>query len=217
MITDNPIVIEPQNQADSVVIWLHGLGADGHDFADLPQALNHPNLMNTRYIFPHAPTRPVSLNGGLPMPAWHDITSLDRTNAQDQAGLEESSAYLNQLVSEQLKKGIAPNRIIFGGFSQGAAQVLYSGTRSNHSIAGIIALSGYLPDMNQTPAATVNRPILVMHGNQDDVVLPEFGQESAEHLKTLQYPVEFKSYPIGHSVCPEEVAYLRGWLGERLG
>ncbi len=216
MITDNPLIIEPQTTADSAVIWLHGLGADGHDFADLPQALNHPNLKNTRFIFPNAPVRPITLNAGMPMRAWYDITSLTREGRQDLPGLQASHQVVEQLCAEQIKLGIDVSRIILGGFSQGGAQVLYSGTRTQHAIAGIVGLSCYLPDAANTPSPTSNRSILLMHGDLDEVVLPELGRESAELLQQKNYNLDFRRYSVGHGVCPEEVMHLNNWLGEQL-
>jgi phospholipase/carboxylesterase len=216
MITDNAIKIEPQGTADSTIIWLHGLGADGHDFADLPKALNHPSLKNTRCILPHAPLRPVTLNGSMPMRAWHDITSLTREGRQDLVGLEASHQLVEQLINEQIEQGIAANRILLGGFSQGGAQVLYSGTRTKHPIAGIIALSCYLPDPENTPAPTAKPPILMMHGTQDEVVLPEFGEESFQALQQNSYDVDFQRYDVGHGICPEQIIYLNDWLGKQL-
>lgn len=216
MITDNPLIIEPQITADSAIIWLHGLGADGHDFADLPKALSHPSLKNTRYIFPHAPVRPVTLNSGIPMRAWYDITSLTREGRQDLPGLQASHALVEQLIEKQIKHGIDASRIVLIGFSQGGAQALYSGTRAEQPIAGIAGLSCYLPDAENTPESAVNRPVLLMHGDLDDVVLPELGRESAEWLQQKNYNVDFKRYSIGHGVCPEEVMHLNNWLAQRL-
>lgn len=216
MITDNPIQIEPRSTADSTLIWLHGLGADGHDFADLPGALNHINLQRTRYIFPHAPIRPVTLNGGFPMRAWYDITSLTREGRQDKAGLTASDQLVEQLIQAQLQAGIAAERIVLAGFSQGGAQALYSGTRSQHPLAGILGLSCYLPDAANTPTAKQHRPILLMHGNQDEVVLPEFGEESLRHLQQTNYPAKLKHYSVGHSICTEQIVDINAWLGERL-
>ena len=216
MITENAIQIEPLTTADSAIIWLHGLGADGHDFADLPQAFHHPALKKTRYIFPHAPIRPVTLNGFMPMRAWYDITSLTREGRQDLIGLKASHTRIETLIQEQIDQGIDVKRIFLGGFSQGGAQVLYSGTRTKHPIAGIVGLSCYLPDKDNTPKPASNRSILIMHGDKDEVVLPELGRESAVHLQNLQYPVDFQHYAIAHSVCPEQVSYLNNWLGKQI-
>jgi phospholipase/carboxylesterase len=216
MIPDNTIKIEPPQTTDAAIIWLHGLGADGHDFATMPQALNHPNLQNTRYIFPHAPVRPVSLNGGLPMRAWYDITSLDRTGMQDSEGLAASGQIVEALIQEQLQAGIPADRIVLAGFSQGGAQVLYSGIRSPHLFAGILGLSCYLPDAANVPTTNKSCPIMLMHGKQDDVIRPEYAQESAERLQQTNHPVELKYYHVGHGVCPEEIADINRWLGERL-
>jgi phospholipase/carboxylesterase len=216
MITDNAVKIEPPKTADSSIIWLHGLGADGHDFASLPQSLSHPALENTRYIFPHAPVRPVTLNGFRPMRAWYDITSLTREGRQDVIGLEATHRWLEQLIQEQLNQDIPAKRILLGGFSQGGAQALYSGTRTTHRIAGIVGLSCYLPDKNNTPPSSSNRSILIMHGDDDDVVIPELGRESAEHLRALQYTVDFQRYRVAHTVHPEQLIYLNDWLGKQL-
>lgn len=214
MITENILTIEPSTPADTTIIWLHGLGADGHDFASLARALNHPHLRNARFLFPHAPVRPVTLNGGMPMRAWFDITSLDRNAPLDQKGLAETHQFLEQLIDQQLQQGVSAERIVLGGFSQGCAQVLYSGTRTQHPIAGIIGLSGYLPDAANTPAASGDRPILLMHGDYDDIVMPEFGDISHEKLQELGYHVDYHRYPIGHGVCPEQIILINRWLGE---
>jgi phospholipase/carboxylesterase len=215
MIAENAVKIEPPEPADAAIIWLHGLGADGHDFAELPQALTHPHLRRTRYIFPHAPIRPVTLNGSYPMRAWHDIKSLTREGVTDLGGLAQSHQIVEHLIREQIETGISSHRIVLAGFSQGGAQVLYSGTRTDHAIGGIIGLSCYLPDAKNTPIMKKNFPILLMHGDWDEIVIPEYGRESAETLREANYAVELKHYAVAHGVCPAQIDDLNAWLGKQ--
>ena len=208
MITDSPLIVEPGTPATAAIIWLHGLGADGHDFADLPGVLTHKACSSTRFIFPHAPVRPITLNASMPMRGWYDITSLVRTDEQDSDGLMASQQYVEDMIDEQIQQGIAAERIVLGGFSQGGALALYAGARTRQPLAGVIALSGYLPDARRTPIAQDAPPILMMHGDQDDIVHPSLGKESADALKAGHYEVAYETYPVAHGICAQQFVSL---------
>ena len=221
MSDDKPIILQTgpddAREADAAVIWLHGLGADGSDFVPVVSELKLPGSLNIRFIFPHAPVRPITINQGYRMRGWYDITSLDTTNRDDEAGIVESSAILTRLCDEQLALGIAAERIIVAGFSQGGAIALYAGLRYGHTLGGIMALSTYLPMQQslQQEAAAANRdtPIFMAHGLHDDVVATQFGLQTRSLLQQLGYRVQWHDYAMGHSVCMEEIRDIGEWLG----
>lgn len=202
------------------VIWLHGLGADGFDFKPIVPQLNLPQDLSLRFIFPHAPTMPVTMHGNYIMPAWYDLYSLKvdnpDTNPQDEQGIKQSAASIQQLITQENAKGIPNARIILAGFSQGGAMTLYTGLTIDKPLAGLIALSCYLPlhttIENTLNPATKNTPIFMAHGNQDPVVLPEYGKGSAELLEQLGYQVDWFEYPMEHSVCPDETQAIGQWI-----
>ncbi|MGA0587899.1 alpha/beta hydrolase [Dyella sp. KRB-257] len=202
------------------VIWLHGLGADGHDFAPIVPELVAPDWPALRFVFPHAPVRPVTVNGGLPMRAWYDIVGFDLMSRQDEAGMRVSIAAVEALIAREHERGVPGERIVLAGFSQGGAIALAAGLRHTQRLAGIVALSTYLP-LGQALAAersTANAgvPIFWGHGTMDPVVILQRGLDSRAALEALGYAVDWHTYAMPHSVCAEEIADLRGWLGERL-
>jgi phospholipase/carboxylesterase len=213
------VEIDAPLPAQAAVIWLHGLGADGHDFESI---VPHLRLsIPVRYVFPHAPLRPVTVNGGYVMRAWHDIAAFDRSLGEDQAGILDSAQHLEALIAREIRNGIAPHRIVLAGFSQGGAIALHTGLRYPLRLAGILALSTYLPLATTlaAEAAAANRdiPIFMAHGNQDTIVPPYYAQTSRRHLTELGYAVEWHEYAIPHSVCDEEIADIKGWLARILG
>ncbi|MGQ0528292.1 MAG: alpha/beta hydrolase [Panacagrimonas sp.] len=218
--TDTAVIVEPSATARACVIWMHGLGADGHDFVPIVRELGLADDAGVRFIFPHAPVRPVTLNGGMPMRAWYDIQSLDRKGRQDEAGIRESEARIRGLIEQQHAEGVAFNRIVIAGFSQGGAIALHTALRYPERLAGLMALSTYLPlaDTLITEAASINRtlPILMCHGQHDAVLPLELGQWSRDQLKAMEYPVEWKAYPMAHEVCMEQIEHIGAWITARL-
>jgi phospholipase/carboxylesterase len=214
------IIKDPIKPATACVIWLHGLGADGGDFAGIVPELNLPKDHTIRFIFPHAPIRPITLNGGFEMPGWYDITSLDRNAIQDIEGIQETTREIHAMIAEQLQQGIASTKIILAGFSQGGAISLFSGLTYDKSLGGILALSTYLPIADTFRKtrhnANQNTPILMVHGTQDNIVALEFGQQSEMVLKEMGYPITWQAYPMGHSVCKPELQLIGQWLQQRL-
>ncbi len=220
MSDDSPIILQTGSDgsagADAAVIWLHGLGADGNDFVPVVPELALPAALNIRFIFPHAPVRPITVNGGYPMRGWYDITSLDIANRDDVEGINESGQLLAGLCDEQVAQGVPAGRIVVAGFSQGGAIALHGGLRYPQRLGGIIALSTYLP-MKQAlaqEASAENRdtPVFMAHGLNDEVVAPQFGQQSRMLLEQQGYPVQWHEYAMGHSVCGEEIGDISDWL-----
>ena len=201
------------------ILWLHGLGADGHDFASIVPELVQPDWPGIRFVFPHAPVRAVTINGGARMRAWYDISALSFDQRADEVGMRESIAEVDALIGRERDRGVPPQRLVLAGFSQGGAVALAAGLRREAGLAGIVSLSSYLPMAAQTAAeitpAGRATPVFQGHGTQDPMVPLSAGQRSKTALEALKVPVEWHSYPIGHSVCPEEVADLRRWLGMR--
>ena len=220
MSDDTPIIlqtgVDESATTDAVVIWLHGLGADGSDFVPIVPELKLPAALNVRFIFPHAPVRPITINQGYRMRGWYDVTSLDIASRNDEAGIIESSNILSRLCDEQVAQGIAAQRIIVAGFSQGGAIALYTGLRYNRTLGGIMALSTYLPMQQrlQQEAASANRntPVFMAHGLHDDVVAVQFGLQTRNLLQQQGYRLQWHDYAMGHSVCMEEVSDISKWL-----
>jgi phospholipase/carboxylesterase len=216
METETRIELETGPQPTATVIWLHGLGADGHDFVPVVPELTLAPGLAVRFIFPHAPFRPVTVNGGYVMRAWYDIYSLENLAREDTAGLETARADMESLIREEEARGVPASRIVLMGFSQGGALALYAGLRHPQRLAGIGALSTYLPlaDSTLAEAAAANRetPIFMAHGEFDAVVRPELGEQSRDLLRQARYPVEWHDYPMAHGVCGEELAHLGNWL-----
>ena len=224
MSDDQPIILhtaaDQAAKADAAVIWLHGLGADGRDFVPIVSELRLPAALNIRFIFPHAPVRPITINQGYQMRGWYDITSLDIANCDDPKGIADSSDRLSRLCDEQIAQGVAAERIIVAGFSQGGAIALYTGLRYQKPLGGIIALSTYLPMQQQLAheASTANRdiPVFMAHGLSDDVVALQFGLQTRDLLQQQGYPVQWHDYAMAHSVCIEEINDIGRWLNSVL-
>ncbi len=196
------------------IIWLHGLGADGHDFEPIVPELQLPPSLRLRFVFPHAPVRPVTLNGGMAMRAWYDIFSLDRNGPADEAGIRASAALLEQWIVREQERGIPPGKIVVAGFSQGGAIALHAGLRAQQQLAGILALSTYLPlhEAFADEAVASDLPIFMAHGTLDPVLPMALGRDSADFLLAGGYNVEWHDYPMAHSVCAEEIRDIRAWL-----
>ena len=202
------------------VIWLHGLGADGHDFEPIVPELRIPAGLPLRFVFPHAPVRPVTINGGMAMRAWYDIFSLDREGPADEAGIRASGEILAGLVRRERERGIAAGRIVVAGFSQGGAIALHAALRYPERLAGLMALSTYLPlvasfeqEVVQNPqAANGDVPIFMAHGRFDPVLPFQAAVDSRDRLAAAGFSVEWHEYPMAHAVCPDEVAHIRTWL-----
>ena len=217
---DQPIILTSgtadPSAADAAVIWLHGLGADGNDFVPVVSELKLPATLSIRFLFPHAPMRPITINQGYRMRGWYDITSLNIANRDDEAGIIESSDYLCRLCDEQQARGIASHRIIVAGFSQGGAIALHAGLRYPKPLGGIMALSTYLPMRHrlEQEATACNReiPIFIAHGQHDEVVAPQFGLQTRAFLQQQGYQLEWHDYAMGHSVCMEEISDIGNWL-----
>jgi phospholipase/carboxylesterase len=212
------IVMESGKQPRHSIIWLHGLGADGHDFAPVAEELELP--LGMHYIFPHAPMRPVTINGGFVMRAWYDIASQEIDAQQDAAGILASQAAIESLIAQEIERGIAPGTIFLAGFSQGGAIALHTALRQDFALGGVLALSTYLPLADTVPqqAKTGARhtPIFMAHGRNDPVVPYALGVASREALLALGCAVSWHEYPMQHSVCPAELRDIEAWLGKRM-
>ena len=217
---DPPVVVEPSKPATAAVVWLHGLGADGHDFEPVAAELVRGGLDDVRYVFPHAPVRPVTINGGMEMRAWYDIAGPDLDRRADEEGVRESAGIARALVDAQVAGGVRPRRIVLAGFSQGGAIALHAGLRLPFRIAGILALSTYLPApgslASQAHDANRDVPIFLAHGSQDPVIALALSERSREAMSDLGYLVEVHTYPMPHSVCAEEVRDIANWLSRVL-
>jgi phospholipase/carboxylesterase len=214
------IQIDTAPNPTAAVIWLHGLGADGNDFAGLVPELDLSGCPAIRFIFPHAPSLPVTINGGYVMPAWYDIHGADLLSRQDAAGIRRSEQAIQALIAQEIARGIAPECVVLAGFSQGCAMALHTGLRYPKKLAGIMALSGYLP-LAETFAAertevNANTPIFMAHGSQDPVVIPARGEATRDLLTGLGYAVQWRSYPMPHSVHPREISDIGTFLTQVL-
>jgi phospholipase/carboxylesterase len=210
------IEVETGPSPTGTIIWMHGLGADGHDFEPIVPELVRPGERALRFVFPNAPVRPVTLNRGYPMRAWYDILGLERGMAQDEPGIRASHAAVEALIRRENERGIATERIALAGFSQGGALALFSGTRYADKLAGIMGLSCYMLLESQFAAERVavnqKTPIFLAHGSQDPVVSPVLGEQTRRLLEAAGYAVEWHAYTMPHSVCPQEVADIAAWL-----
>ena len=219
-VTLQTVELETAPNPKHAIIWLHGLGADGNDFKPIVPELVDRSWPPLRFVFPHAPVRPVTINGGMRMRAWYDILGAQIAAQQDVAGIRASIASLEELIAREGERGIAPGNVILAGFSQGGAIVLAGGVRHATRLAGIIALSTYLPLDGLTAAerstANAGLPIFMGHGSYDQVVPERLGELSRDALTKLGYAVEWHSYPMAHQVSPPEIADLRAWIGKRL-
>lgn len=198
------------------VLWLHGLGADGHDFAPIVPELVRREWPALRFVFPHAPQRAVTINGGMRMRAWYDIVDFDLANRADETGVAESVAQIEALIAREHERGVPVSRIVLAGFSQGGAVALAAGLRRREPLAGVVGLSTYLPAANQAAeflAETATaQPLFMGHGTQDPVVPFAAGEYTASLLKMLGFAVDWHAYPMAHQVCAEEIQDLGGWL-----
>jgi phospholipase/carboxylesterase len=210
------VEIETGPEPHSTVIWLHGLGADGHDFEAVVPELVRRGERALRFVLPHAPRRPVTINGGLSMRAWYDIVGFDRHSAQDEPGIRASDSAIRALIARENARGIASERIVLAGFSQGGAMALFSGTRYPEKLAGIIGLSCYMllgsELASEKSAVNQTTPLFVAHGMRDPVVDVRLGEETRRQLEAAGYSVSWHPYPIPHSVSPEELTHIAAWL-----
>ncbi|HEX8606736.1 MAG TPA: alpha/beta hydrolase [Pseudoduganella sp.] len=217
MIDVLPNIEVATNDAPQVaVIWLHGLGADGNDFVPFVQELNLSGLPGIRFVFPHANTMPVTINGGYTMRAWYDIIHTDLGRQEDEKGLRASQLQVEALIAREKARGIPASRIILGGFSQGCAMTLQTGLRYPEKLGGLLCLSGYVPLADKVAAerspANQDTPIFLVHGRLDPVIPLARATASRDLLQSLGYQVEWHDYYMQHSVCPEEVSDISGWL-----
>ena len=198
---------------DSSVIWLHGLGADGHDFETVAEELRLPSV---RFILPHAPYRPVTLNNGYSMRAWFDLYGLEAGSPQDESGIRIAQGQIEALIERERQRGIAANRIILAGFSQGGAVALHTALRHNEQLGGVLGLSTYLPLKSalatEIHSLSQDLPIFIAHGAFDNVISLQLAKASADFLRQHGYQIEWHEYAMAHSVCLEEIADIRGFI-----
>jgi phospholipase/carboxylesterase len=210
------IQIETAPNPAAAVIWLHGLGADGNDFVPIVHELDLSGCPGIRFVFPHAPTMPVTINNGYVMRAWYDILGTDIVRREDEAGLRASQTMVEALIAQEKARGIPANRIVLAGFSQGCAMTLQTGLRHPERLAGLLCLSGYLPlhavVEQERHEANKDTPIFMAHGRHDPVIPIDRAERSRDMLKALDYQVEWHDYPMPHSVCTEEVAASSAWF-----
>jgi phospholipase/carboxylesterase len=216
---EDAVILHPAASPGAAVIWLHGLGADGHDFVPIVGELDLPAGLPVRFVFPHAPVRPVAINAGMRMRAWYDIAPDMRR--QDEAGIRESARAVEALLQREQDAGIPSHRIVLAGFSQGGAITLHAGLRYPRPLAGLLALSTYLPlpEAFAVEARPERRdtPILMCHGQHDPMLPLALGAWSRDTLTQAGFDVAWREYPMQHQVCMEEIADIGAWLGERLG
>jgi phospholipase/carboxylesterase len=210
------VVVEPQQNAKACVIWLHGLGADGHDFEPIVPELRLPDEMGVRFIFPHAPVQPVTINGGYAMRSWYDILEANLSRRVDEQGVRDSAAQIQLLIEQQIADGIPANKIVLAGFSQGGAITLFLGLRLPMRLAGLMALSTYLPIPEKLAGerSDVMRdvPIFYAHGQIDNIVPAMLARQSVQQLQDLNYQVDYREYRMAHSVCPDEIDHISQFL-----
>jgi phospholipase/carboxylesterase len=213
--------IDTGPRPDAAIIWLHGLGADAHDFEPIVPELLPRRERAWRFVFPNAPVRPVTINGGARMRAWYDIRSFDRAAAEDEAGFRDSAARVGALIEREAARGIPAARIVLAGFSQGGAVALYAAPRYPQRLAGVIGLSCYLPLATQLATeqlpANAATPLFLAHGSADGVIALPLALRSRQLLQAAAYPVEWHEYAMAHAVCPAEIADIRTFLLRVLG
>ncbi len=205
---------------DGTVIWLHGLGADGHDFEPIVAELDLDEQADLRFVFPHAPVRPVTINAGVPMRAWYDVISLDRAGPQDEAGIRDSAATLKRLIEREHDRGVDYDRIVLAGFSQGGAIAIHTAMRFPEKLAGLMALSTWMPleatidtEVMQCPETQPrDLPVLMAHGSFDPMLPISEGQNARDIMQKAGFDVQWHDYPMAHAVCAEEIAEIRSWL-----
>lgn len=218
---EDRVVVSPRGAAaNAAVVWMHGLGADGHDFVPLVPELRLPQCAAMRFVFPHAPRRPVTLNNGLPMRAWYDIRELSASGRQDAEGTAESARRIAGLLDAEIASGIPATRVFVAGFSQGGAIALHTALRYPARLGGLLALSTYLPLADRLAAelekANRDLPILMCHGEYDPVLPLELGEGSRDALRALGFNVEWRAYPMQHEVCRAEIDDIGAFLAQRL-
>lgn len=214
------IVIETGTNPVASIIWLHGLGADGSDFEPIVPMLGLPPTLPMRFVFPHAPIRPITINGGMAMRGWYDIRSMDIDQQEDEQGIRESAHELGRLFEHEVASGIPSRRIVLAGFSQGGAIALFQGLRQAERPAGILALSTYLPMPGRLEAEKSDQldglPVFMGHGSQDPIVPIQLGEQTRDILAANGLDVEWRHYPMGHSVNEQEIGDIGQWIGEVL-
>lgn len=210
------VELNPSGDITSSVIWLHGLGADGHDFESIVPELGVLETHGVRFVFPHAPHIPVTLNGGMVMRAWYDIRDGDLVNREDSVGIRQSSQKVHALIKREIEDGRDPQRIVLAGFSQGGAVALHAGLRYEERLAGILALSTYLPLLEDLEFEAHPRnegvPVFMAHGSEDPIIPLMRAERSKAALEARGYPVEWHNYTMQHSVCMQEVQHIAAWL-----
>lgn len=211
--------IEPSVPARASVIWLHGLGADGHDFEAIVPALQVPAELAIRFVFPHAPAIPVTINGNHVMPAWYDIIRFGDERQFNRAQLEASAREVHKLIDREIARGVPSNKILLAGFSQGGAVIYHAGLTYPQRLAGLMGLSTYFPtaDTMVPKPAQLGIPILICHGTLDDVVPISMGRNSRRAFETLAFMPDFRTYVMAHQVCPQQIADLAGFIKRLLG
>ncbi|SFR44907.1 phospholipase/carboxylesterase [Marinobacter daqiaonensis] len=212
------IELETRHNPDAAVIWLHGLGASGHDFEPVVPELQLPANAGIRFLFPHAPEMAVTINGGMRMPAWYDIKSLELGRSIDTQQLRDSAQAVAELVEQEVARGIPSERIIIAGFSQGGAVAYELGLSYPQRLAGILALSSYFATAESVQPSDANRdiPISVFHGTHDPMIPEKLGRDSVEKLRAMGYQADYHSYPMDHSVCLEEIQEIGAFLRKHL-
>jgi phospholipase/carboxylesterase len=211
-------LVQGSGDVQYAVIWLHGLGASANDFPPIVPELGLDPSRAIRFIFPQAPDRPITINGGMSMPGWYDIKGANIEDKQDLIGMGESQVLLEELIQRQIDLGIASSNIVIAGFSQGGAVVYHTGLRSKHKLAGMLTLSTYLPFAQQVPAErnkiNSDTPIFASHGTYDAMVPFEFGKNSVDTLSKLGYQVQWRSYPMEHQVVMEQIQDIGAWINK---
>jgi len=207
---------EPMGRHQATILWLHGLGADGHDFEPIIDELGLPKTLGVRFILPHAPRRPVTMNGGWVMRAWYDISHSDLGRKADLSGIEETLQAMDVLINDELDQGILPRNLLIAGFSQGGVIALEAISRFQDKLGGAIALSGYLARGEGLPAAEGPKPVFLAHGTEDPIVPYALGLQARQDLVDKGYEVDWHSYTMPHSVCQEEIKDIRDWILNQL-
>ncbi|OUS28911.1 carboxylesterase [Gammaproteobacteria bacterium 45_16_T64] len=212
--------VEPSQPATATVIWLHGLGADGHDFEPVIPHLKLAEHLQIRFIFPHAPVQPVTCNGGMAMPSWYDILELSEIRKVNEQDLIGTTHTINQLIDQEIKSGIPSDKILLVGFSQGGAVAIHTALRYPHKLAGLLALSTYMPrvDSIDAEASSANKDIIIhmAHGDHDDMVTPRASKKAFDDLIAHKYSVTWDNYPMAHELCLREIRDIGRWMEELL-
>ncbi len=220
MDTAESVEVGGGEKPDGTVIWLHGLGADGHDFEPIVAELDLDKQADLRFVFPHAPVRPVTINGGIPMRAWYDVMSLDRSGPQDEAGIRDSAETLKRLIEREHDRGVDYDRVVLAGFSQGGAIAMHTAMRFPEKLAGLMALSTWMPleatidgEVMQSPESQPrDLPVLMAHGSFDPMLPIAVGQHARDIMQKAGFNVQWHEFPMAHAVCAEEIAEIRRWL-----